>query len=113
MDTPGTADTRSKGFALRFTIGQLMLVILLTGLALAPVSMYRQNASIELIVVTVAFETIGLPTVAILFLLGMMAPGPERTRYIMILSAAPTLVIIGTFAVFEVSAVVIGFGFVI
>lgn len=110
LDAPSTAGTETMRGLPRFTIGQLMLLVLLTGLALAPVSMYRQKAPIELMVVTIAIETIGLPTVAILLLIAFMAPRPERTRYIVLLSAAPVLLILGVFVLAEISAVVMAFG---
>lgn len=104
MDHPTTAGPRNRGFALRFTIGQLMLVILLTGLAFAPVAMYRNRAPVELIVATVAFETIGLPALVILVLVATMDPGPVRTRRIVVLSLVPVLLIVATFGIAEVWA---------
>src|SRR5690348_12269188 len=91
------AEPRASTPRFRFTIGQLMVVVLVSGLAMAPVAMYRQQARIELIVATVGFETIGLPTLTTLLLLANMEPGRARTRMIMLLCLTPVLLILAAF----------------
>ncbi len=82
----------------------------IAGLAMAPVAMYLQKSRIELIVATVACETIGLPVAVTLFLMATMEPGKERTRLIVVLCLTPTLLIVAVVGLVQLSTMFLAFG---
>jgi hypothetical protein len=78
----------------RFTIGQMMLVILVIGLALAPIEMILRHTDPRMIAALLGFETIGLPTLVTIVLMATMEPGRARTRLIVLLSLLPVLLVL-------------------